>query len=354
MESKAKILIIDDTIDTVDLLRKRLQADGYETGEAYDGIEGLKKIKSFGPDLVVLDVMMPKLDGFEVCSRLKEDDSTRHIPILLLTAKSEIPDKVKGLDTGADGYITKPFDYKEVSARIRSLLAKDAASKQLAQDEKSTALESLVDEISHEIRNPLVAIGGFARRIQKNLGKDDPNRKYLEVILTNVEVLEKMVKELVGLKSAALSFMEPSDINALVRESIELNHPKIKEKNIFLRTSFMENPPIISADRENFTRALSNIIENAVEAMSGDERILEITTQVMDKDFIIRVSDTGTGISRDRLKNIYDPFFSSKIYGPGLGLTFTLKTIQNHKGTITVESEKGRGTVFNIRIPVRF
>jgi DNA-binding response OmpR family regulator len=127
MPKKNKILIVDDAVDTVELLKKRFQSEGYETAEAYNGEEGLKQVTEYNPDLIVLDIMMPKIDGYEVCQKLKKDENTKYIPILMLTAKGEIEHKVKGLDIGADDYLSKPFDYKELSARIRSLLAVKAA-----------------------------------------------------------------------------------------------------------------------------------------------------------------------------------------------------------------------------------
>jgi len=127
VEKKGKILIVDDAVDTVELLKKRLRFEGYDTAEAYDGEEGLKLVAEYNPDLIILDVLMPKLDGYEVCQRLKSDENTKYIPVLMLTAKSEVADKVKGLDIGADHYLAKPFNYKELSARVRSLVATKAA-----------------------------------------------------------------------------------------------------------------------------------------------------------------------------------------------------------------------------------
>ncbi|MFH1020908.1 MAG: response regulator, partial [Pseudomonadota bacterium] len=253
---KEKILIVDDTADTVELLRKRFRAEGYDTMEAFDGEEALAKIAENRPDLVILDVMMPKLDGFGVCKRLREDPATRHLPVLMLTAKSETPDKVRGLDIGADDYITKPFDYKELAARVRSLLSKKTANKEMAEKEKSEALDHMVDEVSHEVRNPLVAIGGFARRMLKNMAADDKNRPYMEIILQNVASLERMVTELIELKGAALAFREPLDIHSLIRESLALFAAEIKSREITVTLDLMDNPPQLAVDRENFGRAI--------------------------------------------------------------------------------------------------
>ncbi len=354
MGKKEKILIVDDTIDTVELLTKRFRAQGYDTAAAYDGEEALLQVREYAPDIILLDVMMPKLDGYEVCRRLKKDETTKHIPILMLTAKSEVPDKVKGLDTGADGYLTKPFDYKELAARVRSLLArKDASSKQ-AEQEKLAALDQMVDEVSHEVRNPLVTIGGFARRVRDNLAADDPNIKYLDIILQNVEALEKMVAKLLALKSATLSYTETADMNEIIRLALVRNNSQIRDGKITVETRLMENPPRIPADRDNLATAISCIIENGIEAMENRPgKKLTIATGMHNGFFEIEIRDTGKGISRDMIKNIYDPFSTSKIYGPGLGLTFALKTIQNHKGMISVQSEVDKGSSFTIRLPLK-
>ncbi len=351
---KEKILIVDDTVDIVELLRKRFRAEGYETEEAYDGEEALVKVAENPPDLLILDVMMPKLDGISVCRQLRNDPATRHLPILMLTAKSEVADKVEGLDTGADDYITKPFDYKELAARVRSLLNKKNASVEMAKKEKSEALDQMVDEVSHEVRNPLVAIGGFARRVVKNMADDDPNRPAMEIILQNVATLERMVTELLQLKGASLAFQQPLDLHQLIKETIALFTEKIHTHEVMINLDLMENPPPIAVDRENFSRALFNIIENGMEAMTEPPQHLTVKTRVSNNDFLeIRITDSGCGISHEKIKSIYDPFFTSKTHGPGLGLTFALRTVQNHNGMIAVESKKGQGSTFIIRLPIR-
>ncbi len=353
MHSNPKILIVDDNVDTVELLRKRFHADGYDTAEAYDGEQCLQKVSEYDPDVIVLDVMMPKMSGYEACEQLKSDETTKHIPVLMLTAKSEVPDKVKGLDIGAEGYITKPFDYKEVAARVRSLLTQKNASMEQAEKEKFAALDHFVDEVSHEVRNPLVTIGGFARRVRKNLPEDSENRKYMDIILRNVEVLEKMVHQLIFLKSASLCYTEPSNINEITENALSLYKHELEKKGIKLELHLFDNPPDICVDQENITMMIAHIVENAIEAMSGERQMLKISTAVTEGYFEIEIADTGKGISKKTIKSIYDPFFSSKTYGPGFGLTFALKTVQSHKGIISVESKEGEGTVFLIRLPLK-
>jgi two-component system sensor histidine kinase/response regulator len=352
-EKKSKILIVDDAIDTVELLRKRFHSEGYDTAEAYDGEEALKRVDEYSPDLIVLDVMMPKIDGYEVCRRLKTDENKKYVPILMLTAKGGIESKVKGLEIGADDYLAKPFDYKELSARVKSLLTIKASREKLVEEEKSVAMEKMMDEVAHEVRNPLVSIGGFAKRVYDRLPENDPNKKYLEMIMDEVSKLENMVKLLIELKTMAVCYSECADVNDIIIEVLSIHEEELADKGIAVKTELMDSPPCISGDKEQLKAAISNLVKNSIEAMLQSPKMLRITTSAGDGRMVIEVSDTGKGIPKDKLKNIFHPFYTSKIYGPGLGLTFTLKIIQQHGGSISVESEPGKGTMFTIRLPIR-
>ncbi|MEW6067984.1 MAG: response regulator [Nitrospirota bacterium] len=352
MEKKSKILIVEDTLDTVELLRKRLRADGYDTAEAYNGEEGLQKVSEYNPDLIILDVMMPKIDGYDVCKKLKTDESTRYIPILMLTAKTDVESKVKGLDIGADDYLPKPFNYNEISARIRSLLNIKVAHEKRVEEKKAGALEQMMDQVAHEIRNPLTSIGGFARKVYGKLSDDDPNKKYMEMIIHDVTVLEGMIKQLIELKTITISLRETTDINNLITESLTLFEQDFKEKCITVETKLADNLPLILADKKLLKRAICNLIKNSIEAMTKEIKVLKITSSIYDNYVEIAISDTGKGISRDKIKNIFDPFVTSKVYGPGLGLTFTQKIIQYHNGSISVESEPEKGTMFIVKLPI--
>jgi two-component system sensor histidine kinase/response regulator len=353
VEKKNKILIVDDAIDTVELLRKRFRSEGYDTAEAYNGEEGLQKVTEYNPDLIVLDVMMPKIDGYEVCQRLKADEKTRYIPVLMLTAKGEVEHKVKGLNIGADDYLAKPFDYKELSARIRSLLSIKATHEKKVEEEKSGALEQMMDQVAHEIRNPLTAIGGFARKVYGRLPEGDTNKKYMHMIIEDVAVLESMIKQLIELKCISISIKEPTNINDVIRDSLRLFEQECIQKAIHIETDLKDDLPMIIADKKLLKRAFCNIIKNSIEAMETGTKVLKIISGMNGDNLEIQFSDTGIGISEEKIKNIFDPLVTSKVYGPGLGLTFALKIVQDHKGTISVESKQGKGTTFTISLPVK-
>lgn len=349
---KKKILIVDDAVDTVELLTKRFRSEGYDTSEAYNGEEALSKVPEYHPDLIVLDIMMPKIDGYEVCRTLKTDDSTKYIPILMLTAKGEVDYKVKGLDIGADDYMAKPFDYKELAARVRSLLSIKATHEKKVEEERSGALEQMMEQVAHEIRNPLTAIGGFARKVFSKLPEDDPNRRYMQMIIEDVAVLESMIKQLIELKSMSISMKEPADINQIIRDSLQVFEQDIRQKSVQVETDLQEGLPSLVADRKLLKRAFCNLIKNSIEAMEAGTKVLKISSSNTDNSLVLEFADTGKGISQDKIRYIFDPMVTSKVYGPGLGLTFASKIIQDHNGTISVKSEPEKGTAFKIIFPV--
>lgn len=348
---KNKILIVDDAVDTVELLKKRFSSEGYETAEAYNGEEALQKVPEYRPDLIVLDIMMPKVDGYEVCQKLKADESTRYIPVLMLTAKGEVEHKVKGLDIGADDYMAKPFDYKELSARVRSLLATKKAHEKKVVEEKTDALEQMMDQVAHEIRNPLTSIGGFARKVFNKLPEGDPNRRYMEMIIEDVGVLEGMIKQLIELKSLSISMKEPANINEIIEESLKVFDQEFANKSIKVEKGLAGNLPPVVADTKILKRAFCNLIKNSIEAMEAEPKVLTVGSQQNSDKVEVTLTDTGKGIEAEKIHNIFDPLVTSKVYGPGLGLTFSQKIIQDHGGDISVESEPGKGTTFHISFP---
>lgn len=352
-ENRHTVLIVDDNIDTVELLRKRLKAEGYNTIEAYDGEEALKKVQETIPDIIILDVMMPKIDGYEVCDRLKKDEKTKMIPIIMLTAKSDVESRVKGLDTGADDYVPKPFDYRELSARIRSLLQRKESAERAIEEQREESVRKLIDSLSHEIRNPIVSIAGFAKKVYDNLPPGDPNKPYLMTILQESERLEKLLREILNLKMIAVGFLEYVDPKEAVEEVLEEFEREIEEKSLEVETIF-DDIPKIYIDKEHLKIVLRNLVKNAIEAMEKSEKkILKISLEKADGDLNIKISDTGRGIPKEILKKIFEPFFTSKTYGPGLGLTVALTIVQYYKGFISVESEPNRGTTFIVRLPLR-
>lgn len=341
--NKKLILIADDEIDNVILLQKRLKASGFDTIEAYDGNETIEKVFQHNPDLILLDIMMPGKDGYEVLQILRNNEKTKDIPVIMLTARAEIPDKVKGLELGAEDYVTKPFDYNELLARINSHLQSKKEVEEKIKLEKLAALSTMMEGVAHEVRNPLVVIGGFTKKLLSMTPEDDPRRPYLEMIQKEAKRLDKMIQDIYEFKIITLNINEKVSINKCIEEIIDSYTEICKNNNINIVKELSKEDVMIDMDKKLFSRAIKNIINNSIEAMpDGGE--LRISTDITDNKLFIYIKDTGIGIEEQDLKYIFDPFFTSKMEGTGLGLTQALKIIQGHKGTLAITSKKNFGT----------
>ena len=316
MSSPAKILVVDDNVDNVELLTKRLRAMGYRTCEAYDGEQALARVETEDPDLIILDVMMPKIDGYEVCRRLKASDRTRMIPVLMLTAKREVPEEEKRVT-----------------------------------EERLDARGQMAEGVAHEVRNPMVAIGGFARRIRDKLPPGDPLREYAERILKEVRRLETMVEEIVRFKTLMISPYEPVDLRALADRVIEEKRREIEEAGLHLERRYGDVPEV-QGDPRNLRLALANLLDNSVEATPSGGMIT-VAIEPAGDHVRVEVRDTGRGIPRDELANVFDPFYTTKMAGAGMGLTTVHRIVTRHGGEIDIDSQPGQGTSVVLTLPVR-
>lgn len=188
-----KILVIDDLPENIFILQDRLTQEGYEVITAHGGTEGLEKAYSNLPNLILLDVMMPDMNGFDVCNTLVNDDRTKHIPIILVTAKAAAEDIKAGLESGAFDYIKKPFNRVELMARVQSALKLSEANQQLLEIEKQTTYIATIVTANHKIKQPLTLLSLSSAAIKKELEKDEVSK---EAILKRVKYIDAAVKDI--------------------------------------------------------------------------------------------------------------------------------------------------------------
>jgi len=220
-KDRKRILIVDDQQDNLYLLRVLLTSHGYEVLEAQDGQEALDQLRQNRCNLVLLDIMMPGMDGYEVCQQIRSDERIRDLPIILLTAKKDVESKVRGLDIGANDYVTKPFDRQEILARIRSLLTIEDLKRKLVSAERLAAVGSMVVTLNHEINNPLAAIAGNAELLEMTL-KDAPRdvREKLRVIQDQCMRIKDILIRIRNLKEAnPKAYLQDTDMIDLDVES---------------------------------------------------------------------------------------------------------------------------------------
>ena len=226
------------------------------------------------------------------------------------------------------------------------------AQDKLIRSERLVAMSHLVQGVAHEIRNPVTTIGGFARRIKKILKRDPEVDKYLNAILEESERLESLVRQVHEYTKVLAATLAMDDIRATLHEVVNKFEPIAQQQGVSLVTKIDESLPLTRMASSQIMTALSNIMENALEAMpNGGELVLEAKQR--NSQLFIKILDTGHGIRQEYLNSVYDPFFSSKTHGAGLGLAVVYQIVKNHDGEITIQSKEGKGTSVTIQLPVR-
>ena len=364
-EQQDKILVVDDSPDNLFLVQHILGEEGHEIILAPDGVTALDIIRRSPPQLILLDVMMPKMDGFEVTRHIRQEPGLPFIPILLITAYDQ-PSVVTGLDSGADDFIRKPVEVEELLARVRSLLRLKHTV-----DERDQILrqrEDFVSRLTHDLRTPLVAADRMLNLMQQGaLGELSPemteaimsmarsNSNLLEMVNTLLEVYRYEA----GRKN--LNFLVLELIES-VREVMQELQPLAREKGLSLEYSQVTAATSsslstkIRGDRLEILRLFTNLIGNSIKFTDRGKIEVSLTNEV-DKEgniwVLFAVKDTGSGISAADQQWLFDRFRqgSHRLPGSGLGLHLSRQIVESHQGTITVESELGKGSLFTVRLP---
>ncbi|MEB3279189.1 MAG: hybrid sensor histidine kinase/response regulator [Lyngbya sp.] len=351
------ILAVDDLPDNLFLLKLALEQEGHDVVLVEDGKTALAKIEASPPNLVLLDVMMPEMDGYEVTKRIRSNPKYPYIPILLITAHEQ-SSVVEGLDAGADDFIRKPVQIDELQARVRSLLRLKQSIDQR---------ENFVRCLTHDLRTPLVAADRMLNLMQQGVF-GQMNSSMEEAISTMIgsnKNLLDMLNTLLAVYSydigrKTLSFV-PFNLNALLQEIITELTPLIEEKSLKIKLNVPKEAIIeeFVGDRLELRRVFTNLIANAIKFT--DEGAVEVNLSLMPKSqsdgplnwIKIEIKDTGIGISPEDQATLFEAFHQGnhKRSGSGLGLHLCRQIVQAHQGTIQLKSQVNKGTVFTVCLP---
>jgi signal transduction histidine kinase len=219
--------------------------------------------------------------------------------------------------------------------------------------ERLSAVGEVAAKVTHEIRNPMVVIGGFARRILRKDHDGELNRNYVKIIVEEISRMENILTDILYFAKPATPKCDTVDMNRIVRNAIDVLSFETEENNVSIEEHLDPNLPMLFIDENQVRRVLINLIRNAVQAMPDGGTIIISTTIEEDHWVIIETADTGVGISDDDMDKLFDAFFSSKSTGSGLGLTVSAQIINNHGGTIEVRKREPKGTIFRIKLPVK-
>lgn len=372
MDKKNLILIVDDQPKNLQLLAAVLYKNNYEVAMADSGISALEILENITPDLILLDIMMPEMDGFDVIEKIKEDDKLSDIPIIFLTAKNDNESIVKSFEVGASDYITKPFNNGELLSRVNTHIQLFTKTQKLSY--MNSHLEQLVKErteeldlankrlsklddaksyfislMSHELRTPVNGIKGFAGIIKQEL-KDPSLQEYCDLVLDATGKLEKFTETsllITKLKSEKYKLTyESYDIHKIINESLFRIQEKLEDKKINVDTKFCTESIFINIDPYLINQTISIVLENAVK-FNNYSGSIEIETILETDEIKIIISDSGNGFTEEMLENKFTLFNSDELLshteGFGLGLA-TAKIIMNyHSGDINLENNGDSG-----------
>ena len=359
--TKSTILVVDDTPDNLHLMSSLLNGI-YRIKIANSGSKALKiAAADLPPDLILLDIMMPEMDGYEVCRRLKLNPKTMNIPVIFLTSKAEVADEAKGLELGAADYITKPISPPIVLARVKNHLAlheKNIAliNARMIADKANQAKSEFLSSISHELRSPLNAILGFAQLMESEQPPPTPAQKEsLTHILQAGWHLLKLINEILDLakiEHKQLSISEECvSLTEVVRECKIMMEPEANRREIALTVTKSIAPLFVKSDRTRLKQILINLLSNAIKYNSKHGKV-EVECKVMTPGRIrVNIADTGIGLNQGQLDQLFQPFNrlgqeTSTEQGTGIGLVVTKRLVALMGGEIGVESAVGKGSVF--------
>jgi signal transduction histidine kinase len=369
------ILVADDDQPNVRLVESILRSHGYAVLRAYDGEEALRRVSEDRPDLLLLDVMMPNLSGFEVCRRLRERHETRLLPIVMITALNALEDKVQALDLGADDFLSKPINRTELLAKVRSILRVRALQEEVERQTRELEAanrellgiqrfkESMTQMVVHDLKNPLAAIMGNIQLMQLQRARMTPTRlqELLQRTQDSARQMARMIQNILEVAKLEENKMplrrEAVHLGRIVAEQAAELLSLSARDGVRLESAVSEDLPPVDADPELLARILANLLSNAFKHTPTGGRIV-IGARLEGDEIVTTVTDDGEGIPEDLQPHIFEKFVAGesddrhrRTYDSGLGLTFCRLAVQAHGGRIWVKSRPGEGTTMHVALP---
>ena len=380
-KDRQTILVVDDTSENIDVLSAVLRPE-YKVKVALTGERALKIMAGDSmPDMVLLDIMMPEMDGYEVCRLLKSNPLTSSIPVIFITAKSQDEDEKKGLELGAEDYITKPINPAIVLARVRTHLALydqnralehkveartrelQDAQEQLIQAEKMESIGRLAAGVAHEVKNPLAIIQMGVDFLSQELSADATVDEVINDMHDAVRRADVVIKGLLDFSRDKELRLVAGNINEVIESSLHLVAHEMRQRNIEVSSNLADDIPAINLDANKMQQVLINLFMNSAHAIEREGELIvtsclrtldsnadlvydhENRFKLGEKVLWMEVEDTGTGITDEASVKIFDPFYTTKPVGEGtgLGLSVSRNIINLHEGSIDIHNRKQGG-----------
>jgi len=368
MNAEPRVLVVDDQPINIKLLQRKLEREGMQVETALNGRECIERVRKEPPDLILLDVMMPEMDGIETCQELKKDPQSQTIPIIFITAKSSKEGKLEGLDAGAVDYITKPIDLEETLARVRTQLKIQSIYREnmelqtrLGESRRTAAVGAITQGIAHNLNNLLGVVVGYLDLLKSGVDNPDMVKRSVTLMDQSITRMVNIVRQLSSIASNEKVQLLEIPVKDLLEGSVERFREEFQIKaHVPVEVNLPEDFTI-NANAEVFESILGRLLINAWEAYpetSEDQREIKLEAEVGEaggtRQLFIRVLDRGTGISREVTDTLFEPFITTKTsVGRGLGLTMARHSLRNLGGDLAVRNrEDAEGAVAEIRHPL--
>ena len=371
------ILIVDDDPIVRSLMRDALEDEGFVVLEAEDGVEACRLCEERLPLLLVVDVVMPQMDGFELCRELRHRPATKDVPILIATGLDDTHSIAKAYDAGATDFISKPLNWLILNHRIRYMLRAARAFDDLRRNRErlhiakeqaeaaNRAKSEFLTNMSHELRTPLNAIIGFSSMMRDGMlgALTDKHNEYLKIIGESGTHLLGIINDILDIARAETGRLklteEAVDIESVVSLSASIVRPMAEKAEIDCSVAMDDHLPLFWSDPTKLRQILVNLLTNAVKFTSAGGRVELIVRRELGAGSSFLVKDTGIGIPADKIAIALTPFgqvdssLARQYDGVGLGLPLTKRLVELHDGTLEITSEPDKGTTVTVRFPQR-
>lgn len=359
------VIVVDDDPNVLKFTSLLLDKRGYSTfpcGSALDALDVLQKNKI---DVVLTDIMMPEISGIELLERIHSIDPD--IPVILITGFADLDKAIEAIKKGAFDFITKPYETAYLTHSIEKAvnyhrLIKMEADYRHILEELNAEVETLITErtmslmaltVADKVRNPATTIAWTCQRILEKGDAPERLREGLNIILGEAEKLDSIVKDFQELFKARGSRFRHEEVKGVVEGVISVAEKEASHKGIDLRVNISEEPLRMNMESNILRMAILHLARNAIEATPAGGSVT-IRIYGDNERVIFEVSDTGSGIPKEEMDRIFEPFFSTKKHRFGMGLSLVKQIVSEHLGEIKVESETGKGTTFRLIFPVRW
>jgi signal transduction histidine kinase len=375
LTSTASILIVDDDPVICSLMRATLENDGFSVIEAADGVEGCRMYQEHRPDLLLVDVVMPRMDGYELCRELRSNPQSAYVPIVVVTSLDDLPSIARAYDAGATDFVPKPLNWLVLNHRVRYILRASRALDELRRNQQrliaakdaaeaaNRAKSEFLANMSHELRTPLNAIIGFSGLMSDRVfgPLSDKYGEYANLIGDSGRHLLAIINDILDLAKADANRLvvanEAIDIGQVVELSSHIVREMARKAEIDFAVEIEAGLPSLVADPAKLTQILINLLSNAVKFTPPGGRVRLKIARDPRGGISFRVEDTGIGMTPEQLPIALTPFgqidsgLDRKYDGVGLGLPLTKRLVELHGGTIEIVSVPDKGTAVSVHMP---